>query len=116
MRHTVFREDRVIRLLATTALIATAATLSGCMGMAARAPATTGSVSNAANPAAPQAMETYAARYKAEPRDIDNALAYGQALRGQGQYAQASAVLEQASIANPGNQALLGAYGRAIHF
>ena len=39
---------------------------------------------------------------------------YGQALRATGQRAQAAAVLEQATIANPGNKALLAAYGRAL--
>ena len=41
-------------------------------------------------------------------------LAYGQALRATGQRAQAVAVLEQATIANPGNKALLAGYGRAL--
>ncbi len=39
---------------------------------------------------------------------------YGQALRATGQRAQAAAMLEQASIANPGNKALLAGYGRAL--
>ena len=41
-------------------------------------------------------------------------LAYGQALRATGQRAQAVAVLEQASIANPGNKPVLAGYGRAL--
>ena len=41
-------------------------------------------------------------------------MGYGQALRATGQRAQAAAVLEQATIANPGNKALLAAYGRAL--
>ena len=48
------------------------------------------------------------------PRIADAALAYGQALRANGQRAQAVAVLEQATIANPGNKALLAGYGRAL--
>src|SRR5439155_26743158 len=39
---------------------------------------------------------------------------YARVLRAIGQRAQASAVLEQASIVNPNNRALLGAYGRAL--
>ena len=39
---------------------------------------------------------------------------YAQALRATDQRAQAVAVLEQASIRNPNNMALLGAYGRAL--
>ncbi len=39
---------------------------------------------------------------------------YAQALRATEQYTQAAAVLEQASIQNPNNKTLLGAYGRAL--
>ena len=53
-------------------------------------------------------------RYRANPKDADAALAYGQALRASGQRSQAAAVLEQASIAHPGNKALLAAFGRAL--
>ena len=59
-------------------------------------------------------MEVYGERYRANPKDADAALAYGQALRATGQRAQAAAVLEQATIAHPGNKALLAAYGRAL--
>ena len=61
-----------------------------------------------------RAVEVYGDRYRANVRDPDAALAYGQALRANGQRAQAAAVLEQATIANPGNRALLAAYGRAL--
>ena len=56
----------------------------------------------------------YGERYRANPKDIDAALAYGQALRANGQRAQAAAVLEQACIANPGNKPLLAGWGRAL--
>ena len=58
--------------------------------------------------------EVYGERYRANPKDADAALAYGQALRATGQRAQAAAVLEQATIGHPGNKALLAAYGRAL--
>ena len=61
-----------------------------------------------------RAAEVYGERYRANPKDADAALRYGQALRATGQRAQAAAVLEQATIANPGNKALLAAYGRAL--
>ena len=61
-----------------------------------------------------RAVEVYGERYRANPKDADAALAYGQALRATGQRAQAAAVLEQATIANPGNKALLAGYGRAL--
>ena len=59
-------------------------------------------------------VEVYGERYRANPKDADAAMGYGQALRATGQRAQAAAVLEQATIANPGNKALLAAYGRAL--
>jgi Flp pilus assembly protein TadD len=61
-----------------------------------------------------QDAETWGARYRANSKDADSAIRYAQALRGTGQRAQAVAVLEQASIQNPQNRALLGAYGRAL--
>jgi Flp pilus assembly protein TadD len=59
-------------------------------------------------------LDAYRDRYRANPKDGDAALQYGKALRIAGQRSQAVAVLEQASIANPGNKALLAGYGRAL--
>jgi Flp pilus assembly protein TadD len=59
-------------------------------------------------------LDLYQERYRANPRDADAALRYGKALRATGQRSQAVAVLEQASIAHPGNKPLLAAYGRAL--
>jgi len=91
-----------------------AAGLGGCQTMS----DITGSVASKSEPgpnADPQrAVEFYGDRHRANPKDADAALAYGQALRANGQRAQAAAVLEQATIANPGNKALLAAYGRAL--
>ncbi len=53
-------------------------------------------------------------RFRANPRDAEAALQYGKALRATGQKSQAVAVLEQATIAHPGNKALLAGYGRAL--
>jgi Flp pilus assembly protein TadD len=61
-----------------------------------------------------RSVEVYGELYRANPKDADAALAYGQALRATGQRAQAVAVLEQASIAHPGNKALLAVFGRAL--
>ena len=62
----------------------------------------------------PNAMETWAARYRASPNDPAVAVSYAQALRGRGLRAQAVAVLEQTAIRYPKNMAVLGAYGRAL--
>jgi Flp pilus assembly protein TadD len=59
-------------------------------------------------------LATYRDRHRANPKDVEAALLYGKALRAAGQKSQAVAVLEQASIANPGNRLLLAGYGRAL--
>jgi Flp pilus assembly protein TadD len=105
------------RLLASTSLVAAVAMgLGGCTAMSKLSDAT-GSIGSRAEtaPADPaRAVDVYGERYRANPKDADAALAYGQALRANGQRAQAAAVLEQATIANPGNKALLAQYGRAL--
>ncbi|WP_213775556.1 tetratricopeptide repeat protein [Bradyrhizobium sp. dw_78] len=59
-------------------------------------------------------VEVYGDRFRANPKDADAALQYGKALRAEGQRAQAVAVLEKATIADPSNKALLAGYGRAL--
>lgn len=59
-------------------------------------------------------VDLYRERFRANPDDTDAALQYGKALRATGQRSQAVAVLEQATIAHPGNKALLAGYGRAL--
>jgi Flp pilus assembly protein TadD len=61
-----------------------------------------------------RATEALGERYRANPKDADAALRYGQALRATGQRSQAVAVLEQATITHPGDKALLAGYGRAL--
>jgi Flp pilus assembly protein TadD len=108
------RQSSLARYLASAALTAAlAAGLGGCQTMS----DVTGSLTSktAAAPEDPRsAVEVYGDRYRANPKDVDAALAYGQALRATGQRSQAAAVLEQATIAHPGNKALLAAYGRAL--
>lgn len=53
-------------------------------------------------------------RYRASPKNVEAALAYGQALRANGQTAQAVAVLQAANLANPGTKPLLALYGRVL--
>jgi len=59
-------------------------------------------------------MKEWGARYRANPGDAEAAIGYARALRATGERAQAVAVLEQASIRNPENRLLLGAFGRAL--
>jgi Flp pilus assembly protein TadD len=59
-------------------------------------------------------LDTYRDRFRTNPNDPDAALQYGRALRATGQRSQALAVLEQVSVAHPGNKALLAGYGRAL--
>lgn len=59
-------------------------------------------------------VDLYGERFRANPKDAAAALQYGKALRASGQRAQAVAVLEQATIAQPENKTLLAGYGRAL--
>lgn len=59
-------------------------------------------------------LDTYRERFRANPKDVDLALQYAKALRATGQKSQAVAVLERATLDQPGNKALLGGYGRAL--
>src|SRR5712672_1278927 len=112
------QQSSLARLLASAAVTAVlAAGLGGCQTMSDITGSLTSSSSSKAQavPDDPQrAVEVYGERYRANPRDAEAALAYGQALRATGQRSQAVAVLEQATIAHSGNKALLAAYGRAL--
>ena len=105
------------RLLASASLVAVVAmSLGGCTAMS-KLSDVTGSIGSRAEapPSDPaRAAEVYGERYRANSKDTEAALGYGQALRANGQRAQAVAVLEQATIANPGNKPLLAQYGRAL--
>jgi Flp pilus assembly protein TadD len=59
-------------------------------------------------------LEVWGARYRENQNDPDVAMNYARALRATDQRAQTVAVLEQATIRNPHNMPLLGAYGRAL--
>ena len=109
------QQSSLARLLASVALTAIlAAGLGGCQTMS----DITGSISpkTESKPDSDphRAAEIYGERYRADPKNAEAALAYGQALRASGQRSQAAAVLEQATIAHPGDKALLAAYGRAL--
>src|SRR5258708_13861251 len=102
------------RLLASAAVTALlAASLGGCQTMS----DVTGAITQRsdATPDDPRrAVEVYGERYRANPKDADAALAYGQALRASGQRVQAAAVPAQATIPHPGNQTLLPGYPRPL--
>jgi Flp pilus assembly protein TadD len=110
---------RTARLLASAALLSILALgVAGCSTTGRNE--TTGSIA----PAGPglagpeeqwrQQAQIWGERYRSDPDNADAAIRYAQALRATTQRAQAVAVLEQASIRNPKNKALLGAYGRAL--
>jgi Flp pilus assembly protein TadD len=103
------------RLLASTSAILVLG-LCGCQTAGtsdiARSPGEKTEASRAADPR--HDLDAYRDRFRANPKDPDAALQYGKALRATGQRAQAVAVLEQATIAQPDNKALLAGYGRAL--
>ncbi|MDE2331844.1 MAG: tetratricopeptide repeat protein [Bradyrhizobium sp.] len=111
----MLQQSRLARHLASAAVVTMFAVgLCGCQTTS-DITGSLGSKSVAAADADPRhAVEVYGERYRANPKDADAALAYGQALRATGQRAQAAAVLEQATLGHPGNKALLAAYGRAL--
>src|ERR1700736_4659515 len=111
------QQSSLARLLASVAVTAMlAAGLGGCQTMSDITGSLTSKTETSANPDSDprRAADVYGERYRANPKDADAALAYGQALRATGQRAQAVAVLEQATIAHAGNKALLAGYGRAL--
>jgi Flp pilus assembly protein TadD len=105
------------RLFASAALIiAVSAAAAGCTTV--QSAQTTGSL-----PLTPadhseadwqRELPLYAQQYRADPKNVDVALRYAQALRATGQRAQAVAILERASMESPRNKIVLGAYGRAL--
>lgn len=105
--------SRLLVSAATAAMLAAA--LGGCQTTS---PNVTGSLGARAEARplddAKRSVDDAAERFRANPKDVEAALSYGQSLRANGQRSQAVAVLEQATIANPGNKALLAAYGRAL--
>jgi Flp pilus assembly protein TadD len=109
---------RTARLIACVALFGgIAVTAGGCVttGLG----ETTGSIAAPAGPRSEadwrRLAEELGARYRANPgADADTALAYAQALQALGERAQAVSVLQQASMRNPNNRAVLGGYGRAL--
>jgi len=117
MRRQSSHAGSLARFLSSAAVTAVlAAGLGGCQTMSDITGSLTSSSPKAqAVPDDPQrTAEAYGERYRANPKDAEAALGYGQALRATGQRAQAVAVLEQATIAHPGNKTLLAAYGRAL--
>jgi Flp pilus assembly protein TadD len=107
------QQSRLLASVAVTAMLA--AGLAGCQTIS----DVTGSISPKTSPSAAEtdprhAVEVTSERYRADPKNVEAALAYGQALRASGQRSQAAAMLEQATIAHPGEKALLAAYGRAL--
>jgi Flp pilus assembly protein TadD len=117
MRRQSSHARHLARFLSSAAVTAVlAAGLGGCQTMSDITGSLTSSSAKAQTvPDNPRrAVEVYGERYRANPKDADAALAYGQALRATGQRAQAAAVLEQATIAHPGNKTLLAGYGRAL--
>ena len=78
----------------------------------------TGSISTKAPPSDPAMLRSYTdelgKRYDAKPNDPNVAMAYARALRAQGQFAQAVAVLQTAAAKNAENRAVIGAFGKAL--
>src|SRR5580704_8684314 len=108
--------DRARPFVTVVAAAALAGALAGCASS--RVTETGALAAATAAPAsddeAHRDTQAWGERYQANTGDPDVAVHYAQALRLTGQRAQAVAVLEQTSLRNPKNMAVLGAYGRAL--
>jgi Flp pilus assembly protein TadD len=105
---------RATRLLASVALATVLAlSVAGCKTTGSD---TTGSIGSGQRSETEwrQSLDVWGKRYREDGGDPEAALNYALALRATDQRAQAVAVLEQASIRNPNDMALLGAYGRSL--
>jgi len=115
MYRSKFKAPSKSPLLASMAILA-ALTMAGCQTT--RTADTTGSiaVSSTARTEADwrRDVDAWGERYRKDPKNAEAAVNYAQALRATGQREQAVAVLEQSSIHNQNNPAVLGAYGRAL--
>src|SRR3954453_16733949 len=99
-----------VRFLAAVAFAALA--LAGCKTTGSTE--TTGSISPGSRSEADwrRHTEALAEKFRANPRDPDDAGRDAKAVRATGQRTQAAAVLETAALHNPTDKVLLGAYGR----
>ena len=107
----MYRSKSKTRLLASAAVLA-ALLLGGCQS--AQLGTITGSAGQSAEADPRRDAQLWGERYRANQKDPEAGIRYAQALRSMGQRAQAVAVLEQASLSNSSNPAVLGAYGRAL--
>lgn len=108
----------------TTGLLITILVASFAAGCQSRSPETTGSIGGMSLPSfgKPQnpavigrrEIDSLGEKYAADPGDVTLALRYAQALRATNQKPQAVAVLQQAALRNPKNNAVLAAYGKAL--
>ena len=105
----VGRRTRALATVAVCALVT-----AGCLS---RSPDVTGSLGAEAgrsDAAWRQQVETWGAKYAADPGDERTALAYARALRATDQGPQAVAVLQQAALHHPQDRVLLAAYGKGL--
>src|SRR5438105_13272929 len=103
------QQSSLARLFASAAVTATlAAGLGGCQTMSDITGSVTSKAETSPSPDSDprRAAESYGERYRANHKDPDAALAYGQALRVTGQRSQAVGVLEQDTISQPSNRPL----------
>jgi Flp pilus assembly protein TadD len=111
-----YRRGAARRLIPLMLVPLLAAAIAGCATRGGTD--TTGSVQTTKSPVSESdwrhEVEVAGEAYRTRPYDAGAAIRYAQALRAIGQRAQAAAVLEQASIRDPKNPTLLGAYGRAL--
>lgn len=113
--HSAFLSPHVVRALragGSAAIVALSLGLSGCLGRG--DPDVTGTIATKDQAALRQQARDLGERYDGKPGEKSVSLRYAAVLRALNQQAQAVAVLEAASIANPKDNEVQAAFGKAL--
>ncbi len=107
---------RILRRLATIALVGTALAISGCStpGSSGRAITVEGRAELLSESELRQAVSQWEQRYDSDQNDKVAALNYAAALRALGRHDQAVAVLRRAVIAHSGDKEVQASYAKAL--
>jgi Flp pilus assembly protein TadD len=114
MSHILSGQRRSLARTVAAGGLALGLTLTACTPPASQDPGITGSVApHTSEQDTHAAMESWATRYQGS-QDRDTALGYAQALRANGQPAQAVAVLQDTMLKYPKDPVIASAYGKAL--
>jgi Flp pilus assembly protein TadD len=114
MSHILSGQRQALSRAAAMGVLALGLALTACTPPMSHDPGITGSVApHTTEQDTHAAMESWATRYRGS-QDRDTAMGYAQALRANGQSAQAVAVLQDAMLKYPKDPVVASAYGKAL--